>query len=145
MPTAFRALIQFSPIGTPPFSIRDATQQLEPIQQAGVIRYDVNGVPMDLTPRQFKKYRMTVDCEDMTSPAIDDILVGQVLIVDCAVELNFITEGGAPSRPVVDGSMRVEGLRTFYRPQLTVMVTNHTVSAREFQASVNWHMEATEM
>lgn len=144
MPTVLNSVIRLEPLGVPPFSIRDATQQLEPIPQASVLRRDCNGVMVDLTPPQFKKYKTAIDCEDMTSPGIDGIAVGTEIIIDCAVELSFLTLGGTPSREVVEDSLRIEGDRTFYRPRIYATVTNHTVSRREFQASVNWHLEAEE-
>lgn len=144
MPTALNSVIKFAPIGTPPFSIRNATQQLDPIGQASVLRRDCNGKLVDLTPPQFKKYKTIVDCEDMSSPALNGIAVGKEIIVDCAVYLSYLTATESPEREVVPGSSYVEGDRTFFRPRLYMTITNHTVSTREFQASVNWHLEAEE-
>lgn len=143
MTVASTALV-ISGDGMPPYAIRGVVQSLEPIDGAGNLRRTVNGGLVDLSPAQFKKYRSTIRCDDMDSPAFDAVDVGDVLTISCAIELCYKT-GGSPQRSVVSGSSRTADGFTFYRPQLSMMVVNKSQEFDEWGAAVNWQLELVEV
>lgn len=138
-------LLVLSTFGVPPYSARGLTQTLEPIEASVVMRRTVNGALLDLSASQFRKYRSTIACDDQQPPAVDGVWPGRLVTVDCAAELSFLTSGGSPGRPVVTGSSRVEGVFTFYRPQLSMRVTAFSVNRDEYNAAVNWQMTLEEV
>lgn len=138
------SLLSISGDGLPPYSVRGVTQSLEPIAAAGNLRRTVNGGLVDLSASQFKKYRSTISCEDMDSPAFDAVDIGDTLTIDCVAELCYKTSGGSPSRSVVSGSSRTANGFTFYRPQLVMKVTGKSQEVDEYQATVSWSLEVEE-
>lgn len=138
------SLLVISGEGTPEYSVRGLTQTLEPIDAAKNLRRSVNGNLIDLSASQFKKYRSTISCEDVDSPAFDAIEIGDTVTVDCVAELAYKTSGGSPSRTVVPGSLRVSGDWTFYRPRLTMVVTGKSQETDEYGAAVSWTLELEE-
>jgi len=76
---------------------------------------------------------------------LNDAWWGQTCIVDCACERSYVTASGSPDRPVVGGSNRTEGLYTFYRPQLTMMVTGIRNSFAEYRADYQWQIDLREL
>jgi hypothetical protein len=139
-------LLTLSGIDIPPYSIRGATQTLEPIDAASNMRRTINGVLNDLGLTAFRKYRSEISCEDQQPPAIDGVWQGRSITVGCIIELSYKTGmAGAPHKPVVAGSSRVEGDFTFYRPELTMRVTGFEVETDEYGAVVSWSMELEEI
>lgn len=136
-----------------PYSARGLVQTLEPITSisgsgsaAGtLLRRDINGTMRDLTFPQFRKYSSDITCTDGDMPCLDDAWLGQVLLVNCAVELKYVTVGGSPARPVVSGSTRTEAQFTFYRPSLTMMVMDVKNSFSEYQAKYSWALKLQEV
>ncbi len=125
-------------IGIPPYSARGISQTLEPISASSVLRRTVNGLLVDLSDSQFRKYSSTVSCSDQAPPAVASLWPGATLIVDCVVELAYKTIGGLPGRPVVSLSSRVEGDFTFFRPQLTMKFLGFTLSRDEYSHKNDW-------
>lgn len=128
-----------------PYSRRGIRQTLEPIPQAQQLRRNINGTLINLGQSGFQKYRTTLSCDDMDVPALDGIWPGETVTMDCIAELSYRTSGGSPSRTVVGGSSRVSGDFTFYRPQLTVMLTVPRVNIDEWNADTGWQMEFEEV
>jgi hypothetical protein len=81
----------------------------------------------------------------MQAPTLDGVWPGRTLIVSCLTELSYKTEGGAPARPVVAGSSRVEGDVTIYRPQLSCMVVGYQIARDEWGAAIGWDIELEEI
>jgi hypothetical protein len=119
---------------------RGVRQTLTPIGQATQLRRTVNGDLIDISSTLFRKYTTTITCTDQAAPTLDNIWPGMEIVIDCAVELP-----GTATRPVVSGSTRVDGDATFYRPQLTMMVTSFSVEVDEWQAVVGWSLSAEEV
>lgn len=143
---AGETLLSISGDNLPPYSVRGITQTLEPIDAAKNLRRTVNGSLIDLSATQFKKYKSTITCTDVQSPAFDAVEVGDVLTVDCVAELSYLTANSPPSGPsraVV--ATRTEGDYTFYRPRLTMLVTNKQQSTDEYGAAVSWTLELEEL
>jgi hypothetical protein len=132
----------------PPTSVRGVSETLEPI----------DGVPFD-------KYRLTLQCSDMNSPAFDALRVGiwrrtvngglvdlsgigSTVTIDCISELAYLTAGSpapTPQRTAVGGSSRTSGAWTYYRPQLTVGLISKSQETDEYGAVCGWQAEFEEI
>ena len=58
---------------------------------------------------------------------------------------NSGVSGGTAQRSVVSGSSRTVGSFTFYRPQLSMQVTNFSLQTDEWGAVVSWTLDAEEV
>jgi hypothetical protein len=128
-----------------PFSARGLQQTLEPIEQATSLRRTVNGSLVDLSVAAFRKYTSTISCTDQRVPALNGAWPGVQVTVDCITELAYVTSGGSAGRTIVPGSSRVEGTFTFYRPRLTMRITNWQTNVDEYGASVGWTLRLEEV
>lgn len=112
----------------------------------------------------FQKYRLTLSCSDMNSPAIDalwagdwrrtvngDLIdlsgIGSTVTVDCISELCYAAGSPAsgPRRTVVSGSSRTVDGFVFYRPQLTMGVVAKSQQTDEYGAVVGWQIDLEEI
>jgi hypothetical protein len=154
IPTGGPTLLVLTPISGAdapflgPYSARGLTQTLQPIFGSGnasgtLIRSDINGNLVDLTSLQFRKWELLVTCSDGTTPCLDGAWLGIVCSVECAAELAYPT-GGYQSRPAVAGSLRTEGMITYYRPALTMTVMRIENSFREYESVYNWSIRLEE-
>lgn len=142
---ANETLLVLSGAGVPPYSARGITQTLEPIEATKKLARDVNGGLVDLSPPQMRKYLSKVTCSDQDAPALAGIWPGTVLVVDCIPELSFLTTNpAAQERSEVTDSVRISGDFTFYRPRLTMMVTNFQAQKDEYGAVVSWELDLEE-
>jgi len=137
-------LLEISGPGIASYTARGATQTLDPIDASSVMARTVNGALIDLSPAQMRKYKSTISCNDTETPALGDVWPGMVLTVDCITELGYLTAGGAPARTIVPGSSRVNSSWTYYRPRLSMMVINYTVSRDEYGAMTDWSLDLEE-
>ncbi len=138
-------LLVISGPGIADYSARGLTQTLDPIDAASVLARTVNGTLIDLSPQRMRKYKSTISCSDMNTPALDGIWPGMQLTVDCVSELGYATATGTPGRTVVPDSPRVVGNWTFYRPRLEMRVMSYTVSQDEYGAAVSWQLDLEEI
>lgn len=139
-------LLRLSPIGIPPYSARGITQSLSHIDAAVSQRRTVNGVMVDLSVPELRKYQSTISCTDQQHPALSGVWPGRILTVDCVSELSYADNtDGAAERTVVSGSQRTEDGFVFYRPRLTMMVVSYETSFDEWGADVNWTMKMVEV
>lgn len=136
---------RMSAIGVPPYSARGLTQTVQPAAQAAQLRRTVNGSLKDVSFDGFRKYVTTVSGDDQEPPAIDGVWPGLEVVVDCVFELSYRTSGHTPQRTVVEGSSRVSGQYTIYRPRLAMRVVGFNVNKDEYGAQVNWSMELEEI
>lgn len=130
-------------MGQPLYSSRNLTQTFTMIAAAKKFARTVNGSMMDLSYEEFRLFATDITCTDVEAPSLDGIYVGMMIEVDCAFELSYPT-GGQPSRWVVDGSERVEGDYTFYRPRLGCVVIDYDFSFAEYQADYTWKLSLEE-
>ena len=137
--------LTLSGIGVPPYSVRGATQTLQPIDAAQQMRRTINGALVDISRAEFRKYRSTITCTDQQPPSVDGVWPGQIVTVGCISELSYKTSGGSPSRTVVSGSARTEGDYSVYRPQLIMRVVFFSQDTDEYGASVSWSLELEEV
>lgn len=137
-------LLVLSGEGMPQYAVRGTRQSFEPIEAALKPRRTVNGVLVNTAPTKFRKYKSTVSCSDMQSPAFDAVYLGRVLTVDFIPEQVFKTAGGAADRPAVPGSLRVDGDYTFYRMRLDMMVMAKTIEIDD-EGVPSWSLELEEI
>lgn len=145
MPINAFTLLVIAGIGVQPYSARGLSQSLDPIAQAANARRTIDGVMKDISFDGFKKFKSTITANDQLPPAVDGVWPGRTIVVDCLVELCYLTAGGSPSRTVVPGSSRVEGDFTFYRPRITFMVLSYSANTEEYGAAVAWSMQLEEV
>jgi hypothetical protein len=138
-------LLVISGPGIADYSARGLTQTLDPVDASAVLARTVNGVLIDLSPAQMRKYKSTIAFSDVETPALDGVWPGITLTVDCVAELGFKTVGGAPGRPVVPDSSRIAGAWTYYRPQLQMRVVTYSTSRDEYGAMTEWSLELEEI
>lgn len=126
-------------IGFPEASVRGIIQTLEPINESAQVTRDVNGILIDISNPDFRKFASTLSCTDQVPPALAGLWPGMVVTVDCVAEWSYLTATGAPIRPVV--SSRVEGSYTFYRPRLVMVVVEPWRLGNDvWNASVQWQL-----
>lgn len=138
-------VLRLSGVGVPEFSARGLSQTLEPIDAAGMLRRTINGGLVDLSVANFRKYRSTITGNDQLSPGLNGIWPGMTVTVDCIAELAYLTSGGTAAKTVVSGSSRVEGAWTYYRPQLTMLVTGFSIDHDEWGAACGWSLALEEV
>lgn len=143
-PLPVATFLNLSANGVALYSARGLEQTLEPIDGAAVTRRTVNGTLVDLSVDKFRKYKSTISCEDVEAPALDGIMPGQLITVDCVAELTYPT-AGEPTRTVITGSEREVGAYTVYRPRLDMMVTALNQSINEYERKVSWELELEEV
>lgn len=145
----FQTLLVFSSMGIPLYSCRGATQTLKPISQSANLVRDIAGELVDLSFQPFQLYQSTISCTDQRSPAVDQFWPGAIVTVDCVCELagQGSTGGGTNGygRTPVEGSERTEGEFTFYRPRLTMMITDYNIETPEWDGEVTWQMSLEEV
>lgn len=128
----------------PPYSARGLSQQLTPIQQSIDLRRTINAQLLDLRFDAFRKYISKITCNDQDVPALDGVWPGDTLVIGCVTELSY-KSGGSPSRSEVSGSSRNADGFVFYRPVLTMRVTNFQVTTDEWGAAVAWELDTEEI
>jgi hypothetical protein len=140
---AGETLLALSGIGVPPYSARGLSQSLEPIDIAANLQRSINGALIDLSSPSFRKYKSTITGNDQRPPSCDGVWPGRQVVVDCIAELAF-ADGGAAQRPIVAGSDYSEAGFTYYRPQLTMVVTGFQLTTDEWGAAVGWTLTLEE-
>ena len=132
-------------MGVAPYSARGLEQTLQPISGAGQMRRTINGALVDISETALRKFSSTISGTDQLSPAVNGIWPGMSITVDCVVELAYVTASGSADRTVVSGSSRVDGLFTYYRPQLVMRVVEWSVSEDEYGREVGWELALEEI
>lgn len=147
LPSGSDTILSISSFGHMIFQARGLTQSLAPIDEASQSGRTINGTLIDLSAPQFRKYKSTVTVgSEVYAPPLDGIFPGQIVTVDCAVSLAYITgTSGHPNRPEVSGSSWEENGYTFYRPQLTMMVKNPETHFDEWKNVVGWSCDLEEV
>jgi hypothetical protein len=139
-------LLQISGLGTLLYQARGLTQTLEVIGAAKQQERTINGVLVDISNPQFRKYASKISCTDSAAPPLDNLWPGMTVYVDCAAELCYLTGNpGSPARPEVSGSSHTEGNFTFYRPIMEMLVQNVTQHLDEWKAAIGWDLDLEEV
>jgi hypothetical protein len=142
LPPEGTLLVLYWANGVSLYSARGLKQTLDPIKASSVARRTINGALVDLSDAAFHKYQSEISCTDVEAPALDGVMPGMELIVDCVAELVCPTSA-TPSRTVVDS--RTVGNYTVYRPRLTMMVRDYSQSLDEYARAVNWSLTLEEV
>jgi hypothetical protein len=137
-------LLVLSVGGVALYSARGLDQTLQPIDAAHVTRRTINGTLVDLSVDKFHKYASKITCTDVEAPALDGIMPGMEVTVDCVSELVYKTAGGTPSRNVIAGSARTVGAFTIYRPRLDMIVVGLNQTLSEYARQVQWELDLEE-
>jgi hypothetical protein len=148
LPANTDTILSISSFGTMLYQARGLTQTLEVIGAAMQQERTINGILIDLSVQQFRKYASTITSpNDVEAPPLDGVWPGMTVTVDCAVSLAYLTSGGnGPyNRPQVSGSSYVLGSYTFYRPVLTMLVKKVQTHFDEWKCSVGWTIECEEV
>lgn len=137
-------LLTLDPITVPPYSARGIVQTLDPIPQSFNGAYTVDGELLNLSSPTMRKFRSVITCRDLDGPALSGVWPGDIVTVGCIVERRFITATGAADRPMVAGSLRTEGIYSYFRPLLVMKITTYTEAIEEYPGYINWQMELLE-
>lgn len=138
-------ILTIDAIDFPAGSARGITQTLEPIDGLAKPRRTINGELIDISASAFRKYKSTITFADSRPPALDGIWVGKVVSVGCINELWYPTATGSATKPAVSGSSRTEGAFTYYRPQLSMMVTTLRSNGDEWAATAGAEIDLEEV
>jgi hypothetical protein len=139
------SILRMTGVGVTPYSARGLTQTLQPIDASKSMKRAIDGAMVDISAPQFRKFASTISGSDQRTPALDGIWPGREVEVECISELSYVTAESTAQRLPVDGSERVEGIYTFYRPVLTMMVMDYSTSTDEYGATVNWTLALEEV
>lgn len=147
LPSGSDTLLTISSFGNMIYQARGLTQTLEPIGAASQLERTINGVLVDLSAPQFRKYQSKITVGDeVEHPPLDNIWPGQEVIVQCAIQLVYpVGRSGSPLRPAVSGSTFTENGFVFYRPVLTMRVRSFEQHLDEWKRQVGWTLDLEEV
>jgi hypothetical protein len=147
LPSGADTILSISSFGNLLYQARGLSQTLEVIGEATQLERTINGILLDLSAAQFRKYTTTITIpSDVDAPPLDGVWPGMTVTVDCAVGMSFPTgKAGSPERSVVSGSDYVQGDYTFYRPQLIMLVRKVESHFDEWKCIVGWTLELEEV
>jgi hypothetical protein len=134
-------ILSLSGVGVPPYSARGLTQTLTPIGMATKTRRTINGSLKNLSVSQLQKYVSEISGTDQDPPSMGTNLIGKTIIVDCISEICVLT-GNVFGRESI--SSRIEGDFTFYRPRLSMKITNFSQNKDENGATAAWKISLEE-
>jgi hypothetical protein len=146
LPSGADTLLTISGMGGFQYQARGLTQTLQLIPQATDNERSVNGKLLALGNPVFRKFKSRISCTDIDAPPLDGIWPGMLVTVGCAASLSYITGNpGSPSRPEVSGSSYTQGIFTFYRPVLEMMVGTYNENFEEWKSDNAWVLELEEV
>lgn len=148
LPANSDTLLTISSFGNMLYQARGLTQTLSVIGAATQLERTINGNLVDFSAAQFRKYASKINSPtDVNSPPLDGVFPGMQVTVQCAVGLSYLTTGGngPHHRNEVSGSVYTDGLYTFYRPELVMLVRSVETSFNEWKNIVGWALEVEEV
>ena len=128
----------------PLYSARGLRHSMDYIDGAMSQARTINAELVNLALERFRLLRLTISANDVRPPSMDAVYPGRIVTVECANVFNYPTVGGSPGRPVVSGSVFVEGDFTFYRPQITCMLGKPSSNFEEWEAGYAWSLSMEE-
>jgi len=156
-------------ISFPLGSARGISEQVKPIQ-GGEQERDWNGVLVDLTRPEFRKYAVTLSCKDQEHPTFGDVWPGTTVTVSCIKRLRQASAGTEITliRDPVAGSVRAENPTTgarievvsvtgravvlaaapaivSFRPTLSCQVMDWNADTEEYAAARGWTLSLEEI
>lgn len=147
LPAGSDTLLTISGFGQMLYQARGLNQTLQVIDAAKQLERTINGNLIDLSVPQFRKYKSQISVNDeVDAPPLDNIWPGMTVTVDCAIMLAYPNgRVGSPARAVVSGSSYTQNGFTFYRPSLTMLVTDLQETFDEWGAKVGWTLDLEEV
>jgi hypothetical protein len=148
LPATFSTVLDIDVTGVNPYSARALRGTLSPIALAAgddKLARTVNGTLVDISAPQMRKYKLEIQGEDVSPPALDGLWVGMQVTVSCHVELAYLTAGGAPGRTPVSGSSHIDGDYTYYCPSFVMRVVELQTERQEWAAVVSWSLVLEEI
>jgi hypothetical protein len=147
LPSGADTVLTISGFGNMLYQARGLNQTLEVIAASKQYDRTINGTLIDVSAPQFRKYQSKISISnEVDAPPLDLIFPGQTVTVGCAVELCYPTgRVGCPNRPEVSGSSYTQNGYTFYRPLLTMMITEVQESLDEWGRKVGWTIDLEEV
>jgi hypothetical protein len=139
-------LLALSGLGIPLYSARGLTQTVEEADGQSTFERDINNALVDLSPPVEKKLRSTISAEDVEAPAFNGSPKGMLVTVDWVYEFAYLTSMGTAgaTRDVVPGSERTVDDWTYYRPRMSMLITNFSGSRNEYGHMTSWTLELEE-
>ena len=151
---------------------RQIKESLSPVD-SGDLRRTINGALTSLVDPAFRKFKLSVSCDDMHTPGFASAWKGRQLTVRPSSDLTDLIAVGGISRTLerdpVAGSVRavdVDGAtvaftvagrvvtlgaaaakttRLFYRPVLVMLVASWSTDQDEAGATTSWQLELEEV
>jgi hypothetical protein len=147
LPGSADTLLTISSFGNMLYQARGLTQTLSVIPGATQQERTINGTLVDISAAQFRKYETSINIpNDTNAPPLDGVWPGQIVTVQCAVGMAFVTgTPGLPHCTPVSGSSYNENGYTFFRPQFTMMVRKVDTQFDEWKNIVGWKLELEEV
>ncbi len=146
LPANADTLLTISGLGTMLYQARGLTQTLTVIKESQQLARTINGLLIDMSVPQFRKYTSKVSAKDVTVGPVDNLWPGMEVTVGCAAYLSYLTGNpGSPFKDQVSGSAYTMGAYTFYRPLLTMRIINVSVNDNEWNAESQWELELEEV
>jgi hypothetical protein len=146
LPPGADTLLTISGFGEMLYQARGLHQTLEIIREASQLARTIDGLLIDVSNPQFRKYASKITCSDVNAPPTDNVWPGMEVVVGCAARLCYLVGNpGSPARPVVHGSEYINGHFVFYRPELTMLVRDITLDLDEWNTTISWTMTLEEI
>lgn len=146
LPGGADTLLTITGVGGFQYQARDLTQTLDVIPQTKHQLRTINARLRDFSNPAFRKYISTITCKDTNAPPLDGLFPGDLVTVDCALMLSYLTGNpGSPFRDVVSGSSHILGPYSFYRPRLDMMVRDVGDSFEEWKSDYTWKLVLEEV
>jgi hypothetical protein len=128
-------------LGVAPYATRGLTMDLAPLSQAGQIVRNCNGGIMDLSDPLFRKYRVTISCQDQRAPPFGGLWPGQLVTLESPIEMG----NGELSSDRSGTSVDTDGGIAYFRPTLDCVVLDFSQSGQEYAVSVSWTLVLEEV
>lgn len=122
MPAIPSTLLSIDGIDFSDYASRGITMTLQPMA-SGSLEYDVNGNLVDMTLPAFRKYGISIECEDQEAPELTGIFRGTEITVNCIPGLGVENS--------TDGILIME-----------MMVDDFNVRVDEWGAKIGWTLSA---
>ena len=117
--------------------------ELSAIREAANLRRTVSGGLRNIGDPVFRKYEISISASGLKLPSIEGLWEGDLVTIEAPVMLR--ESGTVPSRPAVEGSIRVVDGYVEYRPVFAAMVTGKSQTEQHDKAEASWSIQAEEI
>lgn len=127
-------LLHIDGIDLTDYSVRELTMTLQLITTGNELVRSVDGVLLDWSSPQFRKFSSTISCADFDPPTLLDVWVGKVVTVRCVPGLVADNAAGTGAHLATDGTLT-----------LSMMVTSWKSSRADWAATTTWELDLEEV